>query len=101
MELSRRLTHAIQLSNDSSLKRSAAEAIHTAISGNIQLLLDETGTAFPANCTIDELSNRVVEPHAGNLQNLTNTLHDLLVFQANSETFQAVLTHIYSLGGGG
>jgi hypothetical protein len=101
IELARRLSAAIDLSHEESLKKEAADALHTAISANIQILLDKNGPEIPANCTLDQLRDKVVEQHAENLQYLTNTLHDLILFQANSETFQAVVKHISSLGGGG
>jgi len=101
MELSRRLTGAIDLSQDQSLKKEAADALRTAISANLQILLDKKGTEIPANCTMDQLCDRAVEQHAENIRYLTNILHDLIVFQANSETFQAVVNHLSSLGGGG
>lgn len=100
MELSRRLTCAIDLSGDSSLKKEAADALRTAISANLQTLLDKKGTEIPANCTMDQLLDKAVEQHTGSLRDLADTLHDLIIFQTNSEILEAVVNHISSLGGG-
>jgi len=100
MELSRRLSHTIDFSNDESLKKEAADALLTGISANLKILLDKRGTEIPANCTMDQLLDKAVEQHSANLHYLTNILHDLIVFQTNSETFQAIVNYISQLGGG-
>lgn len=100
-ELSRRLAHSIDVSNNVHLKREASDALLTGISANLQILLEERGTGIPAGCSMDQLLDKAVEQHSGSLHSLMNVLHDLIIFQANSQSFQIVVHFISQLGGGG
>jgi len=101
-ELSRRLAHSIDMSNNAHLKREASDALLTGISANLQIFLDQKGTGIPAGCSMDQLLDKAVE-QSKDLQHLCNVLHDLVVFQHNSDTFQTVLSFMSQVGlvGGG
>lgn len=88
------LAHTIDFSNNEDLKKEATDALLTSISANLKILLDKKGTEIPANCTMDQLLDKAVEQHSGNIHSLCNVMHDLIVFQHNSDTFQAVVNFL-------
>ncbi len=97
-ELSRNLGHSIDTSPniDPAVKSNAVSAVKRALGAFVEKILAENGRII-SNQEGQEIVDRVLNNPPENLQNLFNTLHELMVFQGNSSTYDSILTYLGQL----
>lgn len=100
-ELARRLTHWVDTapSSNDDLRSQAIEAVKTSIHGSVDNLLE--GIEIPEEQKRQAIEHVTNTTPPDNLENLINGLHDLIVFQANSSSFQAILDFVNQIPPGG
>ena len=102
-ELSRRLTHLVDTapSSNNDLRSQAVEAVKTSIDASVNNLLEVNGIEIPEDPKRQAIEHVTNTTPPDNLENSMNGLHDLIVFQANSSSFQAILDFVNQIPPGG
>ena len=79
---------AVQLVAISSVKRALGAFVEKILAENGRIISHQEGT---------EIVDRVLNNPPDNMHHLFNTLHELIVFQSNSPTYDSIMTFLAQL----